>query len=279
MDLVDFILNLAGVLIWANWRITAAAPALGTPNTLLGTLRRAEPAGLRRWYILATLPLLLFVRSWVYWEVGTSTDWVPSLNLGVMSVAFRSDLFQRALFYSLLSFIAALGLFYTWLLLLSALNRKPPRPDPFGRFVNMMLGPAARWSPWLQLLLPLLAAAPLWLGGSALLQWLLVIPAPESFLHELEQALLLGLGACLTWSHLLAGLLVLHLLNTYVHLGEHALWNYVHSLTHTFLRPFRALPLRLGKVDFAPVVALATVYLVARGAEKLLTLAYRNLPL
>jgi uncharacterized protein YggT (Ycf19 family) len=279
MDIVDFILNLAGVLLWVNWRMTSATPRVGTPTTLLGTLRHAEPVNLRRWYFLAALPLLLTVRAWLYWEIGGTTTWAPSLNLGVMSIAFRSDLFQRAFFYSVLSFGAALGLFYLWLLLLSVLNRRPPKPDPFGRFVRLMLGPIDRLAPWMQLLLPLLLALPAWWGLSLLLDWMNVLPPPESFLHRIEQGLLMGLGACLTWSHLLAGILLLHLVNTYVHLGEHPLWAYIHSLARSILAPFRAAPLRLGKVDFAPVVALALVYLAARGADHLLTQVYRKLPL
>ena len=81
------------------------------------------------------------------------------------------------------------------------------------------------------------------------------------------------------WSHLLAGVLLLHLVNSYVHLGEHPLWAYVGSVARTFLVPFRRLPLQLGKVDFASVVALGLVYLVARGGDHLLLFVYRKLPL
>ncbi len=44
MALIDFILNLAGLLLWLNWRSVRLDP-LGkrTPATLIGTLRRAEP--------------------------------------------------------------------------------------------------------------------------------------------------------------------------------------------------------------------------------------------
>ena len=42
MGLIDFILNLAGLLLWLNWRAAKADP-LGkpAPATLIGTLRRA----------------------------------------------------------------------------------------------------------------------------------------------------------------------------------------------------------------------------------------------
>ena len=279
MRIVDFILNLAGLLLWINWVMMTASPATGTPITLLGTLRPARRSAWRNSYFLATLPLLLTVRAWVYWEIAGTTAWTPKLNLGVMVIAFRCDLFLRAFTFSVLSFGAALGLFYLWLLLLSVLNGRPPSPDPFGRFVRMMLGPIGRLSAWLKLLLPVIGTCLLWLLLSLLFVRMNLLPRPDSLLHQIEQGLLMGLMACLTWSHLVAGTLLLHLVHSYVHLGEHPLWGYVNSVARTFLTPFRQLPLRLGKVDFAPVVALGLVYLVARGGEHLLVTVYQRLPL
>ncbi len=44
MGLIDFILNLAGLLLWLNWRAAKADPlGKSKPATLIGTLRRAEP--------------------------------------------------------------------------------------------------------------------------------------------------------------------------------------------------------------------------------------------
>lgn len=279
MGIVDLILNLAGLLLWVNWVMMSSSPATGTPTTLLGTLRPAEPSTWRRWYFLATLPLLLTVRAWVYWEIGSSASWTPTLNLGVIGIAFRCDLFQRAFFFSLLSFGATLVVFYLWLLLLSILHRIPTNPDPMGRFVRIMLGPLGRWNVWGKLALPLVGGLLIWLLLSLLLVWMNVLPQPESFLHRLEQGVLVAIGACLTWSHLLGGILLLHLIHSYVHLGEHPLWAYVDSVARTFLTPFRRLPLQLGKVDASPVVALGLVYLIVRGGEHILLIAYRNLPL
>jgi len=278
MGIVDFILNLAGLLLWVNWLLMTASPKTGTPTTLLGTLRPAEPSTWRRWYFLATLPVLLTVRAWLYWEIGSGATWAPALNFGVIGVTFRCDLFQRAFVYSVLSFAATLGVFYLWLLLLSILHRQPSSPDPLGRFVRTMLGPLARLRSGWAAFLPLVAGLLLWLPLNGLLVWMNLVPRPDSFLHQLEQGVLVGLGACLTWSHLLAGVLLLYLVNSYVHLGEHPLWPYVRSVAGTFLTPFRRLPLQLGRVDFAPVVALAAVYLIARGGERLLLMIYRKLP-
>jgi uncharacterized protein YggT (Ycf19 family) len=279
MGIVDLILNLAGLLLWVNWVMMTASPTTGAPITLLGTLRPAKRSTWRTWYLLTTLPLLLVVRAWLYWEIAGSSVWTPALNLGVIAVAFRCDLFPRALSYSVLSFGTTLAVFYLWLLLLSILNSKPPNPDPFGRFVRAMLGPIARLSAQIKLLLPLMGGTLFWILLSLLFVKMNLLPEPESWLHRLEQGLLVGLGACLSWSHLLAGILLLYLVHSYVHLGEHPLWSYINSVARTFLALFKWLPLQLGKVDFAPVVALGLVYLIARGGEELLVLVYQQLPL
>jgi hypothetical protein len=74
MGLIDFILNLAGLLLWLNWRSIRFDP-LGkrTPATLVGTLRRAEPSRLRRWHLLAVLGGLLLLRALFYWQIGSAS--------------------------------------------------------------------------------------------------------------------------------------------------------------------------------------------------------------
>jgi uncharacterized protein YggT (Ycf19 family) len=76
----------------------------------------------------------------------------------------------------------------------------------------------------------------------------------------------------------LAGVLLIYLVNTYVHLGAHPLWGFNHSIGTTVLTPLRRLPLQVGRLDLAPVIGLSLIYLVARGGEALLTLASRSLP-
>jgi hypothetical protein len=44
MALIDFILNVAALLLWLSWRAIRLDPFIrATPATLAGTLRRAEP--------------------------------------------------------------------------------------------------------------------------------------------------------------------------------------------------------------------------------------------
>ena len=83
----------------------------------------------------------------------------------------------------------------------------------------------------------------------------------------------------LAWKYLITSLLLLYLLNSYVYLGNHAFWNFLAATARNLLAPLGILPLRLGKIDFAPVLAIAAVLVASRFAERGLTILYRHLPL
>ena len=277
MGLIDFILNLAGLLLWLNWRSVRFDP-LGkrTPATLIGTLRRAEPRRLRRWHLLAALGGLLLLRALFYWQIGSAARWTGILNLSVITLSFRSDYFVRMLLFSIFSFGLTLGVFYLWLLLLSILAG--PELLPFHRLVRMPLGGIDRWARGVKFLLPLIVTATFWWLASWLLAWLQVIPEPVSPAHRIEESLVIGLSSYLAWKYLAGALLVLHLLNSYIYFGKHPFWGYVNAGAQTLLSPLRALPLRVGKADFAPVVGIVLVFLAAELAGRGLVLLYGKLP-
>jgi len=283
MALIDFILNLAGLLLWLNWRSVRFDP-LGkrTPATLIGTLRRAEPRRLRRWHLLAALGGLLLLRAGIYWQIGSAANWAGKLDLGITALSFSSNLsgpmlsFLRMLLFSIFSFGLMLGVFYLWLLLLSILAG--PELLPFHRLVRMPLGGMDRWARGVKFLLPLIVTATLWWLASWLLAWLQVIPEPVSPAHRIEESLVIGLGSYLTWKYLIGALLVLHLLNSYIYFGKYPFWVYVNAEAQTLLSPLRAVPLRAGKVDFAPVVGIALVFLAAELAGRGLGFLYGKLP-
>jgi uncharacterized protein YggT (Ycf19 family) len=278
MALIDFILNLAGLLLWLNWRSARFDP-LGrrTPATLIGTLRRAEPRRLRRWHLLAALGGLLLLRAVLYWQIGAGVGWAAGkLNLGIIELSFRSDSFGRILLFSIFSFGLTLGVFYLWLLLLSILAG--PEPPPFHRLVRMPLGGMDRWSRGVKFFLPLMVTATFWWLASWLLAWLQVIPPPVSPVHRIEESLVIGLGSYLAWKYLIGVLLVLHLLNSYIYFGKHPFWGYVNAEARTLLSPLRTVPLQAGKADFAPVVGIALVFLAAELAGRGLVLLYEKLP-
>jgi uncharacterized protein YggT (Ycf19 family) len=85
--------------------------------------------------------------------------------------------------------------------------------------------------------------------------------------HRVEQSLIMGFNLYLVWQFPAGALLVLHLLNSYIYFGPHPFWNYVNTTAQTILRPLEKIPLRLGRVDFAPLVGIVLVFLFAELME------------
>ena len=277
MGLIDYLLNLASLLLWLNWRGTTFDPLAGaTPATLVGTLRRAEPARAKRWYFLAALAGLLGLRAWLDWQLGPALNWTARVNLFATRLAFKSDFLGLMLLYSVLSFGLLLGICLSWLLLLSLLDTGAGAALPI-RLARQHLGFIDGWPAWRKFLLPLVVGFGLWW----LLTWPLcrwgLIPQPASATGRLAQSGLVGFSAYLAWRDLIAALLGLHLLHNYLYFGRHPLWSFVDGAAGRLLRPLRALPLRWGKFDVSPVVGLALVLVLARLAEAGLAQLYLRL--
>ncbi len=273
MGFVDLILNLAGLLLWLNWRSIRFDPLLKrTPATLMGTLRPAAPQKLRRWHLLVFLAALLFLRAILYrW---LAPFWVGKLDLGVIVSSFRSDWFSGMLVFSFLSFALTLGIFYVGLLFLSLLAG----PEPVHSLVKIPLGSVDGWPRWAKMVQPFFGAATAWWLTSWLLVWLQILPPPVSVAQRLEQSAVIGLASYLVWQFPAGALLALHLLNSYIYFGRHPLWKYGNVTAQKILLPLKKIPLRLGKVDFAPVLALALVFLLAQFVGRGLALLYGRLP-
>ena len=267
MGLVDFILNLAALLLWLNWRSMHFDPLeRTTPATLVGTLKRAEPRRWRGWQLLAGLVILLALRSVLYQNIGSAAGWTPKLNLGLVVLAFRSDSFPSAIslrataMFSLLSFARMLVVFYFWLLFVGFVNRGANPPDPLLRILRQHVGRLGRW-PWpVQLVFPLLFTASLWVALHPLLVSMDVLTPTRSVAHLLEQGLLVSIGLFFTLKYLLPVFFLLHLLVSYVYVGSSPFWDFVSITARNLLRPLKAL--RVGKIDFAPVVGVLLVLLL-----------------
>jgi len=286
MGLIDFILNLAGLLMWLSWRSVQFDPLTRrTPATLLGTLRPAQASRWQQWHLLAAIAALLIIRAFLYWLIGSADNWVGRLDFGVVTIpipfhSHLSDLFFRISLYSVLSFGLALGVVYIWLLLLSILAG----PDPIHRLVRVQLGMIDRWPRWVKAILPMVLTATFWWLATWLFTSLEVsnysrthfIPRPSSAMQRLESALIVGVGSYLVWKFVIGILLILHLLNTYIYFGPHPFWNYVNATARTLLHPLRWA--RLNKMDFAPVVGLAIVFLASAEMQKWLGELYGKLP-
>lgn len=268
MALIEFLLNLAGLLLWINWRTLAADPLrTAAPATLAGTLRRAEPRRVRRWHFLAALVLLLVLRAEFYRLLGPALDWTGTLDLFATRIAFRSDTGALMLLYSLLDFGLWLGGLLLGLLLVSLVTRTGTGQTMFGQVARTHLGRILEWPRWVRLLLPFLAGALFWWLASWLLGRWELIPRPGSELVRVTQAALVGAGSYLAWKYVLAALLVLHWLQCHVYFGRHPFWNLVDETGRRLVAPLRAVPLHFGKLDLRPLLALILVLALAHALE------------
>lgn len=274
MNWVDFILNIAGLLLWLNWRAGKIDPLVRRmPATLAGTLRRAEPLRLRRWTFPVILAALLVIRAFFYRLIGPAAGWVGTLDLAVISLAFRSNWFAPMLVYSLLSFALTLGVFYSWLLLFSLLKG----PKPIHDFVRLQLGGIDGWPRGARLALPAVVTALSWWALTWVLAALKVLPHPVSEIVRLEEAGIIAVQSYLNWKYPIAAVLTLHLLNKYIYFGTQPIWNYADATGQKLLRPLKKIPLRMGRADFAPVAGIALVFLFSELAGRGLALLYKRL--
>src|SRR5512133_3159311 len=145
MSVIDFILSLATLLLWFNWRSHRFDPlARRKPATLLGTLRPANPKETRRWLTLAAVPGLLILRALLYWQIGAPTDWVPHLDLGVVVCSFRADRFDYAMLFSVVSFVRLAIIAYVWLIAICIVNQGTVEGDPILKLVRLQVGKLSR---------------------------------------------------------------------------------------------------------------------------------------
>jgi len=142
--------------------------------------------------------------------------------------------------------------------------------------VRVQLGAIDCWPLGLKLFLPLLAATLLWWLATWPLSWLHIIPQ-VSELRRAGESLVVGLGSYAAWEYAAAALLLLDLLNTYIYFGKHPLWNYTDTLARTLLIPLKKIPLRAGRVDFAPVIGIVLVFVIGEFAEYWLPKLYAKL--
>jgi hypothetical protein len=265
MNLIDFILNLAGLLLWLNWRSHRLDPlTYATPATLVGTIKRTKSNRLSRWNFLFAVAGLIFFRAWFYLKMGSAVDWTPKLHLGAVVLPFPlarngQDFFLAALLFSALSFLRMVLIFYFWLMLVVIINRRVTNPDPIHKFLLLQLGRAAQWPPWLQLLTPVITSAVLWLIFYPLLARLGIINWAHSDWHVAGQCAVIGASLFLSLKYLLPSLLLLHLIVSYVYLGNSAFWDFVSTTSRNVLF---SQPLRAGKLDLTPVLGLILTILI-----------------
>jgi len=272
MSLIDSILNLVALLLWFNWRTARFDPLAGsTPATLAGTLRRTAATPFQNWLLPLTIPALLLLRALFYWQIGGALGWTGRIDLGVIAIPFwcdssRSGLWRMFLF-SFYSFGVALTVFNLWLLLLSLLKSTTANADSLRQLLRAHLGTVETWPWWLKLLLPLVFLTPAWWVASWPLTSAALLPDPVTVTRRLQQSLVVGAGSYLCWKYLIAVVLALYFVSSYVYFGRHPFWQHLNDIGRRMLAPLRRLPLRISRVDLSPMVGLVLVFLLAHAVE------------
>jgi len=176
-------------------------------------------------------------------------------------LAFRSQALGTVALYSLLSFLRFALIFYFWLLVFLAVNRTSTQPDAITRLLRLHLGRMGGWPPLAQILVPCLLGALLWVCIHGLLVQTGVTARVNSTSHLAAQALLVGAALCFTLKWVILLLLLLHIVNSYVYLGNNPVWEFVSATSRGFLAPLDRMPLRIARVDLAPFLVMLAVVL------------------
>ena len=260
MSVLDFLLNLAALLLWLSWRGIGTVQASGPAGTLLGNLKPADRrTGVRHSYLIGLFALLLG-RAVVYRQFGPAWDWNPSWSPGAASLVFRSDHFLRMLACSLLGFGWTLFGLFASMCLVAAVNRPPQDKDGLTREIRRSLGLLANLPPVILLILPVLVLGVCWL----FLGWISaqsgLVPRLHNWQHLVQQAGVVGLAAILIWRWLLTLVLGLYFLNSYVFFGASPFWDFIQQTGNHLVRPFAWA--RFGRVNFPPLLVLGLVWLV-----------------
>ena len=277
MPFLDFILNLVGLLLWCSWRLVGLSES-ARPGalSLASTLKRAEPRRAPSWPPLLGVLALLLLRGLFYWLSGPAMHWTPMLSLGAVTLHFRVERLGLAVLFSTLSFLRWLAVLYAWLLLLAMVTRRLADPGPVRKILDAQVGPLARFPVGLQLLLVPVLATLLWWMCHRPLSWLGLVALAPSETTVWRQGLALGLGVCLTWRYPIVVLLAVHAFNSQVYVGRSVWWDFAAACGRHLLQPFRGLNLRMGRIDLAPLVAIALVLIGAHYAERGLALLFER---
>jgi hypothetical protein len=158
------------------------------------------------------------------------------------------------------------------------INAKSVTTDYFCRLVMLQLGWLSKLYWPLRLLLAPVAAGLIWMALSKLLVSMGIAPAPKNTGHAWQVAGVMALCLIVAWKYVVALFLGLHLLNSYVYLGNSSFWQFVTLTGQRLAWPVRWLP-RIGKVDLGPAFLLVAVLVAAHFATVSLAQLYRRLPL
>jgi hypothetical protein len=257
MNVLDWILNLACLFLWIDWRSGTLSKRPKPVLSLASAVRPAERPLRGEFGSLAVLAFILFVRPCFYYSIGSKLNWTPQLDLFAISLPWRSDLLGRMYLYSMITFLITLGFFYSAMLLFSAVNRSLADTEVMQQFVRLQLGWLEK-IPWpLKLILPSVVAGLTWAAALPLFAAIDLIPSVPDSNSLWGQSLAFALAALLAWKWVILVIFLLHLVNTYVYLGTHPVWPYMSITARKLLAPLSFLS--FAKVDLAPVVGISVI--------------------
>jgi hypothetical protein len=262
MALLDWILNCAALLLWLGWRAVGIDRASRPAALSLGSvLKRAEPQNIRTPTPLLVLLALLIGRSVVYWWMGPSLNWTPTLDLGVVAPSLRPDFWSRMILFSFASFLRMFAIVYLWLLLMAVAARHGSEHDPVQPLLENLVGRVSRW-PWpLVGILAFFVAALGWCALSPAIKWLGLTGQTPAATPLWQQSVAFALSVLLTGCYPAALLMFCHAINTYVWVGNSPWWHLAARAGHNLVR---WIPVAIGKVDLAPLIGIIVAILLAR---------------
>jgi len=279
MDFIHVVLNLIGIGLCLSWQSgQRRGPELYTDGSLLvSTVKRTDTIRRGQWLNLASLGFLLMFRPLFYWHIGSELNWTPALQVGPLALHFRSDYIGRMFIYSWLSFAGALGMGVSWMLLLSLLNHKPGDPDPIQKFIMRQWGFIGRLPVFLKCFLPLVAGLVFWPVLRAGLSALDIMPYPQSVGMIWKESLIMAGAFYLTWKIPAFVILFLHVINSYVYMGNQPFWHLIQHSAKSLMKPFKWIPLQIGKVDLSPILAMPIVFFLAEALKLSLLRLFEDL--
>ncbi len=262
MGLLDFILNLAGLLIWLNWRFLILAKRDPGPGgiSLAGTLKSTASARAPSWPYLAGLGGLLLLRALAYYTIGSNLHSNMILSLGIVPISFNPRMLMRMFLFSGLSFLVFAGIFYFWMLLFSIVTRNVTEPDACLRLLRQHLGWWHRRPVWFRLLSPFVLAAAFWLVFGRILEEMGMFPAQSSASVRFFRAFLVGVYAYTFWIPPLVGLLVLYVAQSYVYFGDAAFWKFVQTSGRIVVSWVGKWQIRFQQVEITPIVMVILLW-------------------
>jgi len=271
MELLNFILNLAALFLWLNWREARRMRKRSRYAQLLTRVTNTFSPWNWQHSSLLFLGLILSLRALLYLQLAQIIDWIPVLNAGPVSLPFRADYYFRLAIYSFLDFFWFFLSAYSIFLLLSALNEKKADTNPILKFIRSELGFLERWPASLKITVPFLIAFLFWFALSALLTELGIVPNLQSHSLRAQFSLILALSLLFAWRLFLLALFALDFVQNHVYLGRSPLWEFIHHTSRTLLQPVRVLPTKVQGIDFAPLLGIVfTLALTALGQRLLL---------